>query len=230
MFHARAQEVLIFGHSSDVWSVSWHPTKPNVFATASDGDRVDVWDATERDLLRTSPIGFVARAVAFSAGPVGGGGCHIAVGGEKGHIKVRLGCHGGGDTVPLDRRPRCRCNYVERQSISAKQKSRLADCAFVAQRRGALKPPPPPHTPTHPHAPTHTTPPCRCVAQVLEESELRPVWNTKDSNQGISELRYSPNNKMLAAATYDQVGRPRAGWGPLPDVGDPSVAAHLGYD
>lgn len=39
--------------------------------------------------------------------------------------------------------------------------------------------------------------------QVVTETELRPVWEGRDSTQGISELDYSPDGKLLAAATFD---------------------------
>jgi WD40 repeat protein len=43
-----------------------------------------------------------------------------------------------------------------------------------------------------------------CVlVQVVTETELRPVWQGNDSTQGISELDYSPDGKLLAAATFD---------------------------
>lgn len=41
-----------------------------------------------------------------------------------------------------------------------------------------------------------------CV-QVVTEAELRPVWEGRDSTQGISELDFSPDGKLLAAATFD---------------------------
>jgi WD40 repeat protein len=39
--------------------------------------------------------------------------------------------------------------------------------------------------------------------QVLDEDTLQPLWEGRDSTQGISELDYSPNGRMLAAATFD---------------------------
>eukprot|EP00879_Flechtneria_rotunda_P024837 GHRR01026355.1.p1 GENE.GHRR01026355.1~~GHRR01026355.1.p1 ORF type:complete len:592 (+),score=205.53 GHRR01026355.1:240-1778(+) len=39
--------------------------------------------------------------------------------------------------------------------------------------------------------------------RVVTELELRPVWEGRDSTQGISELDYSPDGKLLAAATFD---------------------------
>jgi hypothetical protein len=41
------------------------------------------------------------------------------------------------------------------------------------------------------------------LVQVVTETELRPVWEGRDSTQGISELDYSPDGKLLAAATFD---------------------------
>lgn len=82
------QEVMIYGHSADVWGLAQHPAKPNVCATVCDGNRVFVWDTAARDLLRTAPLGFGGRAAAFSNAPVNGG-YHLAIGGVKGHLKAR---------------------------------------------------------------------------------------------------------------------------------------------
>jgi WD40 repeat protein len=41
------------------------------------------------------------------------------------------------------------------------------------------------------------------LVQVVTETELRPVWESSVSQQGISELDYSPDGKLLAAATFD---------------------------
>ena len=38
---------------------------------------------------------------------------------------------------------------------------------------------------------------------MLDEDTLQPLWEGRDSTQGISELDYSPNGRMLAAATFD---------------------------
>lgn len=86
------QEVLIFGHSTDVWSIAWHPANPAVCATVCDGNRVFLWDTAQWDLLRTAQVGMTARAVAISTQPYGASGYHVAVGGVKGHIKVGPGC------------------------------------------------------------------------------------------------------------------------------------------
>lgn len=40
--------------------------------------------------------------------------------------------------------------------------------------------------------------------QILDEgSNLRPLSVMKDSKEGIHDLKYSPNNRYLAAATFD---------------------------
>lgn len=39
--------------------------------------------------------------------------------------------------------------------------------------------------------------------QVVDEETLQPLWEGRDSSQGISELDYSPTGRMLAAATFD---------------------------
>lgn len=56
---------------------------------------------------------------------------------------------------------------------------------------------------------TGTVSPClgcrllSCAVQVVTEAELRPVWEGRDSMLGISELDFSPDGKLLAAATSD---------------------------
>ncbi len=42
-------------------------------------------------------------------------------------------------------------------------------------------------------------------AQALDEKTLTPIWQGRDSSQGITEIRYSPDNNTLAVATFDQV-------------------------
>lgn len=83
------QHILVAGHQSDVWGVAMHPDKPNIAATVCDGNRVMLWDLHSRHLLRSASVGFVCRAVTFSSVVYGDGGHHIAVGGAKGHIRVR---------------------------------------------------------------------------------------------------------------------------------------------
>jgi echinoderm microtubule-associated protein-like 6 len=39
---------------------------------------------------------------------------------------------------------------------------------------------------------------------ILDELTLRPVWQGKDSQQSITDLKYSPNGKTLAAASMDR--------------------------
>eukprot|EP00955_Chlamydomonas_euryale_P048071 353862-Chlamydomonas_euryale.AAC.1 len=123
------EETLMDGHAGDVWHCAFHPTKPNVFATVSDSGHVHLWDSAIRQMTHCAALGFKPRAVAFSEGALGaGGGCHVAVGGAKGHLKI------------LD-----------------------------------------------------------------EGQNLRPIHEAKDSREGIADVKYSPGNRMLAAATYDTV-------------------------
>lgn len=79
-----------FGHSADIWDVAFHPLLPHICATASDNSRVYIWDTEAKDLLRTATVGFMARAIAFSSAPMEGDSHHLAVGGAKGHIRVRV--------------------------------------------------------------------------------------------------------------------------------------------
>lgn len=39
--------------------------------------------------------------------------------------------------------------------------------------------------------------------QVVLESTLQPVHRTKDSREGVTDLKYSPDGRLLAAATAD---------------------------
>jgi microtubule-associated protein-like 6 len=40
--------------------------------------------------------------------------------------------------------------------------------------------------------------------QVLDEgANLRPLHSCRDCKEGVSDLKYSPNNRFLAAATFD---------------------------
>jgi len=120
-------DVLMYGHSGDVYQLAWHPALPNVMVTASDSGHVHVWDATLRQMTHLAAVGFMPRAAAFSSKPVASTNTyHIAVGGSKGQIKV------------LD-----------------------------------------------------------------EGSNLCPIHSCKDSVQGVSDIMYSPNNRFMAASTYD---------------------------
>ncbi|EEH54451.1 uncharacterized protein MICPUCDRAFT_63101 [Micromonas pusilla CCMP1545] len=62
--------VQVYGHMADLYAVATHPRDPNVFATASAADRVYLWNAAERNMVRTAPTGVVGRSVAFSVDPV----------------------------------------------------------------------------------------------------------------------------------------------------------------
>lgn len=84
------QDVLMDGHSGDVWFVAFHPAKPNVFATVSDSGHVHMWDASTRSMTHCAALGWTPRTVAFSTNLLPPNNTHhMAVGGLKGHIKVR---------------------------------------------------------------------------------------------------------------------------------------------
>ena len=78
-------EVLIQGHTDDVYAIDFHPKKPYKFATACDSSNVFLWNAKRRQLMAKVSIGVAARAVCFSPN-----GAHLAVGTNTGVIKVLL--------------------------------------------------------------------------------------------------------------------------------------------
>ena len=103
--------VQVYGHLADLYAVAAHPTNPDIFASSAEADRVFLWNAADRNLLRTSPTGLTAgRSVAFSMEPVPAndshfpgwkpmtedgkplpGGHHLAVGGKHGRVAVMDG-------------------------------------------------------------------------------------------------------------------------------------------
>jgi hypothetical protein len=90
----QQQHILVPGHSHDVWAVACHPEQPHIMSSVCDGNKIYVWDLQARQLLRAASVGFVCRAVTFSAVAYGApgsaaAGYHIAVGGAQGHIRVR---------------------------------------------------------------------------------------------------------------------------------------------
>lgn len=90
------QQVVMHGHSSDAWGVAYHPGKPRVCASVCDGSRLFIWDTGRRDLLRSCSMGFATRAVTISKQAYGpSGSWHVAVGGAKGHLKVKGTCWEG---------------------------------------------------------------------------------------------------------------------------------------
>lgn len=59
-----------------------------------------------------------------------------------------------------------------------------------------------------PPLPTHTWPPAADdlrppYPQVLLEGTLQPVHKARDSREGITDLKYSPDGRYLAVATAD---------------------------
>jgi WD40 repeat protein len=94
----QQQQMLVPGHKHDVWAVACHPEQPNIMSSVCDGNKIYVWDLKARQLLRAAPVGFVCRAVTFSAVAYGvpgsaAAGYHIAVGGAQGHIRVSMCNH-----------------------------------------------------------------------------------------------------------------------------------------
>jgi WD40 repeat protein len=81
-------EVLIQGHTDDVYAIDFHPKKPYKFATACDSSNVFLWNAKRRQLMAKVSIGVAARAVCFSPN-----GAHLAVGTNTGIVKVLLVSH-----------------------------------------------------------------------------------------------------------------------------------------
>ncbi|KAG1660169.1 hypothetical protein FOA52_005269 [Chlamydomonas sp. UWO 241] len=117
-------DMLMDGHSGDIWAVAFHPEKPNVFMSVSDSGHLHLVDAAERKMIDVLALSWKPRAVAFSVAPIGHS-YHIAVGGALGCIKI------------------------------------------------------------------------------LNEDGLDIIKEFKDSKQGISDIKYSPDNTLLAVATYD---------------------------
>ena len=89
---AWAMEVLIYGHTADLYGLCWHPALPTVFATAAESSRVFIWDAEDRVVLATCGVGFACRSVAFSPNRIDAGDGspthHLAVGGKAGRLRV----------------------------------------------------------------------------------------------------------------------------------------------
>ncbi|KAK3262979.1 hypothetical protein CYMTET_28194, partial [Cymbomonas tetramitiformis] len=77
-------EVMIYGHSADLYGLAVNPVRPERFATACESDRVFLFDAVRRHMLRTVSLGGIkARSVAFSPD-----GAHLAVGMRNGGLNV----------------------------------------------------------------------------------------------------------------------------------------------
>ena len=106
--HPPTIGVQVYGHTADLYAVATHPTDPDVFASCAEADRVFLWNANERTLARTAPVGLVGRSICFSATPVprssthfpdwrpvnrkdgteAKSGHHLAVGGKFGKIAI----------------------------------------------------------------------------------------------------------------------------------------------
>ena len=100
--NAWAMEVLIYGHTADLYGLCWHPAIPTVFATAAESNRVFIWDAEDRVVLATCGVGFPCRSVAFSPNRIDAGdgspAHHLAIGGKMGRLRV-LAVQLGEDTM-----------------------------------------------------------------------------------------------------------------------------------
>mmetsp|Transcript_32689 Transcript_32689/g.92738 ORF Transcript_32689/g.92738 Transcript_32689/m.92738 type:complete len:986 (+) Transcript_32689:227-3184(+) len=76
-------EMLIEGHSADVYGLAMSPHHPHIFATASDCTKVAIWDSSRCRNLRLVEVGKVARSVAWSPD-----GRQLAIGCRDGGLKV----------------------------------------------------------------------------------------------------------------------------------------------
>lgn len=102
--------VQVYGHIADLYAVATHPLDPSIFASTAEADRVFLWNAADKNLIRTSPTGIIGRSIGFSAEPVpksekffpgwmpmtmdnkpADSGHHIAVGGKFGCVAVMDG-------------------------------------------------------------------------------------------------------------------------------------------
>eukprot|EP00873_Tetraselmis_striata_P042208 jgi/Tetstr1/462472/TSEL_007468.t1 len=76
-------EMLIEGHSADVYGLSMSPSHPHIFATAAESSKVGIWDISRRRNIRLIETARIARSVAWS--PNGG---HLAIGCKDGGLQV----------------------------------------------------------------------------------------------------------------------------------------------
>ena len=81
-------EILVYGHSADLYGCAFHPDPQfaHVYATASDSSRVFIWDARARRRLTAVECAAAARSVAFATTTNGGG--ELAVGLVDGSVEV----------------------------------------------------------------------------------------------------------------------------------------------
>mmetsp|Transcript_7472 Transcript_7472/g.24809 ORF Transcript_7472/g.24809 Transcript_7472/m.24809 type:complete len:915 (+) Transcript_7472:548-3292(+) len=80
----ESPEVIIPGHSADLYCIAWHPLKPNIFASAAETNRLCLWDAANRQQLRAVALGAVKlRSAAFSPD-----GTLLAAGCKNGGVHV----------------------------------------------------------------------------------------------------------------------------------------------
>ncbi|KAK9816488.1 hypothetical protein WJX72_000919 [[Myrmecia] bisecta] len=75
--------ILIWGHESSLLALATNPVYPHIYATISDSDKVVVWDANTRKIVRLLSVGMKAGCATFSPD-----GQHLAVGMQGGGIKI----------------------------------------------------------------------------------------------------------------------------------------------
>jgi hypothetical protein len=51
---------------ADIWNVAVHPNDPALFATATEGSIIRVWNADGREMARATSVGFPCRSVTLS--------------------------------------------------------------------------------------------------------------------------------------------------------------------
>ena len=77
-------EVLVFGHSDEVYCAAFHPLVSSKVVTASFSSFIFVWNLKKRVLVTKCSAGFKVRSVAFSNPD----GSHLAIGGVNGKMIV----------------------------------------------------------------------------------------------------------------------------------------------
>jgi len=76
-------QMLIEGHSADVYGLSMNPNHAHIFATAAESSKVGIWDISRRTNIRLVETARVARSVAWSPD-----GNQLAIGCRDGELQV----------------------------------------------------------------------------------------------------------------------------------------------